>query len=276
MKLSAAVTVSLVPEARGGPFMFWDDLPGACREAARLGFDGVEIFAPSADSLDEKLLRQTLADFGLRLAALGTGAGWLLHHLSLSASDEQNRNKAVSFVKRIIDLGGSFGAPAIVGSMQGRAQESKGIPAARARLATSLRALSDHAMQYRIPLLYEPLNRYETNICNSLADATRLIDSTESDNVRVLADLFHMNIEETGVADALREAGAHVGHVHLVDSNRRPAGLGHLEFQPIAEVLSDINFEGWLSAEALPFPDSLTAAQRTIDAFRQYFGRSAQ
>jgi sugar phosphate isomerase/epimerase len=59
--------------------------------------------------------------------------------------------------------------------------------------------------------------------------------------------------------------------VHFVDSNRRPAGMGHIDFVPIAQALRDIEYEGYASAEALPYPDSLGAAQQTIAAFREFF-----
>ncbi|MEZ6149770.1 MAG: hypothetical protein R3C09_06575 [Pirellulaceae bacterium] len=58
--------------------------------------------------------------------------------------------------------------------------------------------------------------------------------SLKTKNVRLLADLFHMNIEEANVAQGLRDAGQYLGHVHFVDSNRRAAGLGHTDFGPIA------------------------------------------
>ena len=69
--IRSSVTVSLVPEARGGPFVFWDDLPAACRKAKELGFDAVEVFPPAADAVDGKQMRKLLGDHGLALAAVG-------------------------------------------------------------------------------------------------------------------------------------------------------------------------------------------------------------
>ena len=116
--IRSSVTISLVPEARGGPFVFWDDHAAACREAKRLGFDAVEVFAPP--TVDAAALRRSLDDNGLKLAAMGTGVGWVLHRLTLTSPDAAVRKKAVGFIRTIIDLAGSFGAPAIIGSMQGR------------------------------------------------------------------------------------------------------------------------------------------------------------
>src|SRR5687767_9123971 len=118
--IKSAVTVSLVPQARGGPFVFWDDLPASCKQAKQLGFDAIEIFPPSADAIEPQLLRALLGDNGLALAAVGTGAGKVVHSLTLSSPDAALRKRAKDFICSIIDFGGPFGAPAIIGSMQGR------------------------------------------------------------------------------------------------------------------------------------------------------------
>jgi sugar phosphate isomerase/epimerase len=90
-------------------------------------------------------------------------------------------------------------------------------------------------------------------------------------NVKLLADLFHMNIEEIDVAAALRGGGGAIGHVHFVDSNRRPAGCGHLDFAPIVAALREIGYAGYASAECLPWPDGTAAARQTIASFRRHF-----
>src|SRR5258706_8816842 len=100
--IRSCVTVSLVPEARGGPFVFWDDLPGACRAAAELGFDGIEIFPPGPDAIDAVALKSLLAEYRLELAAMGTGAGWLRHKLHLTHPDREIRGRALDFVRSII------------------------------------------------------------------------------------------------------------------------------------------------------------------------------
>jgi sugar phosphate isomerase/epimerase len=272
--LRSAVTISLVEEARQGPFVFHGDLAGGCRKAAELGFDAVEVFPPQADAVDPKALKQLLVDHHLTLAAVGTGAGRIRHGLELTANDESKRRAARDFIRTIIDLGGPLGAPAIIGSMQGRhGVDGIDAPTARARLSEALEELGEYARQYDVPLIYEPLNRYETNMCNTVEQGVALLRSLSTRNVRLLADLFHMNIEEVDVAAALREGADLIGHVHFVDSNRRPAGCGHMDFAPIAAALQAIGYEHYVSAEAFPWPDSDAAAAQTIASFKKFFPR---
>src|SRR5260221_2715260 len=104
--IKSSVTVSLVPEARGGPFVFWDDLPAACRMAKSLGFDAVEIFPPGPDAVAPATLRKLLDENGLALAAVGTGAGWVKQKLQFGLPDAAARTKARAYIRAIIDFAG--------------------------------------------------------------------------------------------------------------------------------------------------------------------------
>ena len=80
-----------------------------------------------------------------------------------------------------------------------------------------------------------------------------------------------MNIEEADVPAALREGAHQIGHVQLADSNRRPAGHGHTNFRAVAATLEAIGYQGYLSAEALPWPDPDTAARLAMEGIRRFF-----
>ncbi len=272
--IKSAITVSLVEEARGGPFVFWDGLEDAFRRSANLGFDAVEIFAPGPEAVDPAELRSLIENYSLSVAAVGTGAGMVKHGLSLTDPDAAKRVAAIDFVKQMIDFGGPFGAPAIIGSMQGKWGGDISQEVALDLLGDALEELGPYAERYSIPLVYEPLNRYETNLIKTVAGGVSYLQSLETTNVRLLADLFHMNIEETNLADALRIGAGWIGHVHFVDSNRQAAGFGHMDFAPIAAALRETGYAGYLSAEAFPIPDSETAAHQTIDVFKRYFSQS--
>jgi sugar phosphate isomerase/epimerase len=269
--IRSAVTISIVEQARGGPFVFHDDVPAACRKAAELGFAAVELFAPSADALRDLPVQRLLTDNRLSLAAVGTGAGMVVQQLHLCDADADRRKGACEFIRSIIDAGAAFGAPAIIGSMQGRWNDVVDKPTAILHLQDALNELGEHAAAQGTVLIYEPLNRYETNLAVTMAEGVELLKPLATTNVRLLADLFHMNIEESSLADALRVGGSHIGHVHFVDSNRQAAGRGHMDYGPIGQALTDIGYDGYASAEAFPIPDSETAARQTIDTFNAVF-----
>ena len=162
--IKSAITISVVEQARQGPFVFHDDVADACRQAADAGFDAVELFAPSAAAIQELPLKDLLKSHGLALAAVGTGAGMVVHGLHLCDADESRRKAARQFIQSIIDAGAEFGSPAIIGSMQGKWDHVTDKPTAISRLQDALDDLGTHAEGRGTFLIYEPLNRYETNL----------------------------------------------------------------------------------------------------------------
>jgi sugar phosphate isomerase/epimerase len=269
--IKSAVTISIVEQARKGPFVFHEDLPAACRAAADLGFDAIELFAPSGEAIRALPLSKLLTDHGLKLAAVGTGAGMVVHKLSLCDADANRRTQAMAFIREIMSAGAEYGAPAIIGSMQGKWDDIVDQKTATGYLRDALQELGEHAERCGTVLHYEPLNRYETNMATTLSAGAELLKPLATKHLRLLADLFHMNIEETSIAGALRDAGKLVGHVHFVDSNRQAAGRGHMAYAPIVEALKQISYDGYASVEAFPIPDSMTTAQQTIETFRTCF-----
>ena len=266
--MRTAVTLCQVPEAAAGPFVFHEPLAQGFALAKETGFDDVELFLPGPDafSIDEiKSLAQT---HGLGIAAVGTGAGMVKHGLSLTDPSLEKRVAALDFLERMIAFGGQLGAPAILGSMQGKHGGEVTKEQALEWLADALRIAGNTAAKYNVPFIYEPLNRYETNLINRLTDGADFIEANSLENIVLLADLFHMNIEEADSAASIRAAGKHVGHVHYADSNRRAMGFGNTDPKPIVAALREIHYTGHLSAELLPLPDPFTAAKQTMKSIR--------
>ncbi|RIW17412.1 sugar phosphate isomerase/epimerase [Algoriphagus lacus] len=269
--IRSAVTIALVPQIKSGPWIFWEDLEKGMEKAAALEFDGVELFTPSSDALEPDRLRRLLEKHQLQLAAVGTGAGKVLHGMTLTDPDPEIRKKAISFISDMISFGAQFGAPAIIGSMQGNVLASGNREETLDCLAQGLEMLGKKAESEGVFLIYEPLNRYETNLLNTLESGSAFLEKNRLGNVKLLADLFHMNIEEDNLAQSIREFGTYIGHVHFADSNRKPMGFGHTDMAPIAKALKEIDYSGYVSAEAFPFPNPDAAAEQTIKAFQRFF-----
>jgi sugar phosphate isomerase/epimerase len=269
--IKSCVTIALVPQLKTGPWIFWEKLEESMEKAAILGFDGVELFTASAAALDAGMLAELLEKYQLQLAAVGTGAGKVLQGLTLTDPDAGVREKACAFILDMISFGARFGAPAIIGSMQGHVLPGMAREQALEWLAQGLTTLGQQARAQGVDLIYEPLNRYETNLLNTLPDAAAFLKTLGAGNARLLADLFHMNIEEQSLPASIRDHGSVIGHVHFADSNRRPVGLGHTPMAEIARALKEVGYAGYVSAEAFPWPDPDAAAAQTMAAFKQFF-----
>lgn len=266
--MTSAITLCRVPEASAGPFVFHDPLETGFEKAAALGFDAVELFLPGPDAVPLGEIQALQAKHSLAIAAVGTGAGMVKHGLSLTDPDPDKRSAARDFIRRMIDFGGQLKAPAILGSMQGRHGGEVSRDQALDWLAEALEEAGRAAIGHGVSFIYEPLNRYETNLFNHAAPATEFLESRNLDGIVLLADLFHMAIEERDIADGLRAMGGRLGHVHWADSNRRAMGFGHTDAAPIAEALKEIGYSGYLSAEVFPLPDADAAAAQTIQSIQ--------
>lgn len=271
MMIRSAITISLVPELAGGPWVFQNGLEEGMAKAKKHGFDAVELFIASATSLNSDHFSKLLDEYTLELSAIGTGAGKVIHGLTLTDPDRKTRELAKGFIKDMIRQAAEFNAPVIIGSMQGNFASGMDRKLAESFLTDGLKELADHADSFGQKLMFEPLNRYETNLVNRLTDAAALIEKTGAGNIRLLGDLFHMNIEEGSISAALKFVQNKLGYIHLADSNRQAAGMGHIDMSEIALVLREIDYHGFLSAEVHPWPDQDSAAARTIETFLKYF-----
>jgi sugar phosphate isomerase/epimerase len=116
-------------------------------------------------------------------------------------------------------------------------------------LLAALTELGEHAQREGVCVLLEPLNRYEDHMLNTVAQAVELADAVGLDSIKVMADLYHMNIEEADSPAALRAAGPRLAHVHLSDSNRREPFAGHVDWAAVVEALDDVGYTGDLAFE---------------------------
>ena len=113
----------------------------------------------------------------------------------------------------------------------------------------------------------EPLNRYEAYYLNTVGKAADLCRAADHTRIQLMADLFHMNIEEADIPASLRAVAAHLGHVHLADSQRWLPGHGHTDFVGAFRALREIDFDGWLALECMPTPGDPLENMRACVAY---------
>ena len=120
-------------------------------------------------------------------------------------------------------------------------------------LAEACGELGEYAKQFNVPFIYEHLNRFETNLCNRVEESVALLNTLGNDhNVVILADLFHMNIEEVDICEAFRTGAELIGHIHFVDNNRRPIGGGHIDMMSVSAVIKKLAMTDTLAKRSLP------------------------
>jgi sugar phosphate isomerase/epimerase len=116
-------------------------------------------------------------------------------------------------------------------------------------MVAALKELGEVAAQNNTLFMPEPLNRYEQHYLRKQSDGVRVIEAAAVPGLGVLADLFHMHIEETDTPAAIREAGKYITHVHLADNTRMEPGTGDIDLVAALRALHDIKFTGYMAYE---------------------------
>jgi sugar phosphate isomerase/epimerase len=119
----------------------------------------------------------------------------------------------------------------------------------RKLLLELLEEVGRYAQDVGATLVLEPINRYETRFFHTLDEAVGICKEVGSPNIKVMADLFQMSIEERNIAESIRRAGKYIHYVHLSDNNRLLPGYGHIDFRSAFRALKEIGYEGYMGLE---------------------------
>ncbi|MCB8876088.1 sugar phosphate isomerase/epimerase family protein [Acidisoma silvae] len=211
---------------------------------ARLGYDGVELHG-DLDSFEPVATARLLADHGLTILSLTPADCDPAHPHSAI------RQTAIDYYRRLIDFAAATGSQPIV-SFHGLVQRIKPISSQAGEythLVDSVRAVDSYAASAGVPMVYEVLNRYESHLINTGAQALQLLGDADATAMRVLLDAYHMNIEEADLPGAIRHVGGKLGLFHVADSNREGVGRGHTDFTSIMQALDAIGYTGPIIVE---------------------------
>lgn len=263
MKLSFVISLS------GTSFEYIskdENIEGAFGKLACLGYDGVELAIRDPSDVSIKALKKLLQTNGLVVPAIGTGQAFVDENISFTDSNPKVRARAVERLKQHIELAAQLNSNVIIGLIRGRPDD---LAQGRQQCIEALKECCECASGFPdVNIFIEPLNRYETNLINTIAEAMEVIKETGLDNLGLLVDTFHMNIEETNMAESILTAGPFIKHVHVADSNRWVPGHGHLDFKQILSALRKIRYDGFISAECLMKPSKENAYSQNIEFFR--------
>jgi sugar phosphate isomerase/epimerase len=249
------------PEALPSAFVvFRDDLCRSIDRAAQFGFDGVELALLRADEVNVAEMKRRLTSTGMEIPCISSGQVFAADGLYFTHPDEGAREEAVQRILGMIRVAAEFGAKVNTGRVRGLIHEGEIAETARQRYLNCLHRCADAAEELGVELIVEPVNRYEVNFINTCAEGLELVKASGRSCVKLMPDLFHMNIEDASFRESLEAAQNYITYIHVADTNRLAPGWGHMPFDEIFETIADIGYDGYLTAEILPLPDPDRAA----------------
>jgi sugar phosphate isomerase/epimerase len=227
-----------------------EDVALSIDRLARLGYDAVEVEG-EPERHDSHRIRKLVEDAGLTVSSVCPN---FTEERDLSHPDPEIRSIAVAYLRNLAEFAAEVGAPLFIVA-----------PTAYARVqpiadpldewlwaVEGIRTAGDHASTLGVNLSLECWNRYGTYMLNRLEEGARMWHETGLANGGVMADTFHMNIEERSVSGAILAHANRLNHVHLSDSNRLAPGLGHIDFAEVLRALTEVGYKRSLAFELIP------------------------
>ena len=240
-------------------------LEKSCRDLAALGFDGVEFMTLDPDALDWNEVSETLDKYGLSCTLVCTGEIFGQLGLSYTDPDEAKRKEAIRRTKRIIDFAEHLHANTNYGRIRGKYCKELSREQTEEYAIEAFRELADYAAPKGVNMALEEVTIMQIDFLNTLAETAAMIDRVDRPNFRMMMDIFHINLEEKDIYEAIRKYSPYNIHVHLADNNRRYPGQCGLDFEKIIQTFHDCGYTGDFTTEIFQIPSMEEAAKGSAE-----------
>lgn len=229
------------------------------------GFEVIELPVENPGEWDPARAATLLADLGLAASVvLVMGEG-----RELVAADATTVVATQDYLRHVVDVAEVVGSPVIGGpaySSVGRTWRMS--PEERttryAELRDGLAPVVTHAAAAGVRVAVEPLNRYETSLLNTVDQTLAALDGLPDNGCGIALDIYHMNIEETDIAAAVRRAGGRIAHVQVCANDRGAPGADHLDWPGFLTALDDAGYRGPLVIESFTAENATIATAASI------------
>jgi len=222
---------------------------GLIDQAQRLGLDFIEIPLMALEDIDALAIHDRVAGLGFDVVTSTV----LSAATDLAADDPDVRAAGKDLLFRCVEATAAMGARQLSGviySEHGRKPLFRPSERHWSWVADGLRQVADHAAGLGVTIAVEPVNRYETFLLNTGAQAVELCDMIDRPNVGIHLDTYHMNIEEKRWDEPFRQAGARLCHIHLCENDRGIPGTGLVDWDALFATLGDMRYEGYGGMES--------------------------
>jgi len=252
-----------------------------CSITSELGYHGIEIapftLGESAKTISAELrkeTRQIISDSGLETV----GLHWLFagpKGLHITTQDNKIWGRTRDYLSCLLDLCKDLdGKVLVLGSPKQRnIQPGQSYDDARKRACDLFVSVLDKAKELDLTICIEPLSPVETDFINTVAQGMEMVKQINHPNLKIHLDIKAMSSELTPLPDIIRSVKVKdIGHFHVNDPNLYGPGMGKVDYAPIAQAISDIGWDKWLSVEVFKYdPDPETIARKSIEYLRSYF-----
>lgn len=224
-----------------------ESLEESAARLERAGIRWIELhgnhYAPDLGYRPKETL-EVLQAHGIKVAGI---CGMFSPENELASNSGLTRQAAIDYIRRELAFAEAVGAgyllicPAAVG----RPNEIDSSEFERS--VETLRLVADDFVKHGIKGAVEPIRSAETSICHTVADAKRYIAAVDHPGIRhINGDVYHMQVEESHIGEAILDAGEMLTNLHMADSNRGALGDGLLDLDTIimALYLTGFNRDG--------------------------------
>lgn len=243
-------------------YAYWESVWGGdylkhVDKAASLGFDILEIGGQICDYSMEQIkeLHDKAKAAGIELT-VGYGPAY---EYNIGSADKEIRKNALAMYTKMFEVMEQLDSHKIGGAIHSYwpVDYSKGVNKEEdwKNSVEGMQVLGALAQKYNINIGLEILNRFESHILNTAEEGLAFVRQVGLDNVKIMLDTFHMNIEEVSIGQAIRTAGKHLGHFHTGECNRMVPGKGRMPWREIGEALREVDYQGAVVMEPFVIKD---------------------
>lgn len=234
------------------------------KELSEMGYDGVELMTLNPSELDWKFVKHEAEKNNLKIVLVCTGEIFGQLGLSYTNPNEANRKEAINRTKEIINFASYLGANINIGRIRGQYCNQLSKEETEKYAVAAFQELSDYAALKNVKIALETVTIMQTNFINTLEEAVRIIKMVNRPNFKLMMDIFHMNLEEKDLYQAIRDYSEYNIHVHLADNNRRYPGQCGFDFEKIFKTFKECGYNGNFCTEIFQLPSMESAAQGAI------------
>lgn len=238
------------------------DPMGQFEKAKKYGCEIYEITAEDFATLNPDEINRAKEATGIETPTMCGAFGDTRDVSSVRADYRAN---GVQYIRDMVDLSVKIGTEVIVGPVYSACGKARPLtPDEKKQQWTwaveNLKVAADYAGTHGVKIGVETLNRFETDFINTVEQGLELIDRIGYDNVGMLLDTFHMNIEEANICDAIRAAKGKILDLHTCANNRGTPGEDNFNWPAIAQAVKDADYDGYCIIESFT-PDCVEIAK---------------